>query len=115
MFQSYSSLAQGRLTGKWTAEKEPPSTYRFSSYPIKDLEPTLKVLDDIAGKRQTSVSSVALNYNISKGVIPVVGVRSPVQAEQNMKATGWRLTKEEIIEIDNVSIEGKLTKLWQQG
>ena len=115
VFQSYSSLAQGRLTGKYTAEKEPPGTYRFSSYPMKNLEPTVKVLDDIARTRQTSISSVALNYNISKGAIPVVGVRSTVQARQDMKAMGWRLTKEEIIEIDKVSIEGKLTKLWQQG
>ena len=115
MFQSYSSLAQGRLTGKYTAEKEPPSTYRFSSYPMKDLEPTLKVLDNIARARQTSISAVALNYNISKGVIPVIGVRSPEQAKQDIKAMGWRLTDEEIIEIDKVSIEGKLTKLWQQG
>ncbi|KAL9121319.1 MAG: hypothetical protein Q9187_002119 [Circinaria calcarea] len=115
MFQSYSSLAQGRLTGKWTPEKEPPSSYRFSSYPMKDLEPTLKVLDDIARARQTSISAVALNYNISKGVIPVVGVRSPAQARQNMRAMGWRLTNEEITALDKVSIEGQTTRLWQQG
>ncbi|MCJ1393097.1 hypothetical protein MMC18_005969 [Xylographa bjoerkii] len=115
IFQGYSSLAQGRLTGKWTAGKEPPSTYRFSSYEMKDIEPTLSVLDEIARDRQTSMSAVALNYNISKGVVPVAGIRNEAQALQNMKAVGWRLTNEEIQRIDKVSMEGKLTKLWQQG
>lgn len=115
VFQSYSPLAQGRLTGKYHVGKEPPNTYRFSSYPMKDLEPTLAVLDDIALARRTSISAVALNYNISKGALPVVGMRSPEQAKQNIKALGWRLSKEEIRRIDGVSIEGKTTKLWQQG
>ncbi|MCJ1256535.1 hypothetical protein MMC24_004356 [Lignoscripta atroalba] len=115
VFQSYSSLAQGRLTGKYNAQHEPPKTYRFSSYPMKELEPTLKVLAQIADERQTSISAVALNYNLSKGVVPVVGVRSPGQAEQNLKALGWRLTREEIRRIEAVSFEGKATSLWQQG
>ncbi|KAL8726131.1 MAG: hypothetical protein Q9181_006168 [Wetmoreana brouardii] len=115
VFQSYSSLAQGRLTGKYTPEHEPPKTYRFSSYPMKDLEPTLNVLKEIAGARSTSVSAVALNYNMSKGVVPTVGIRSRQQVEQNLQAFGWRLTDEEIQKIDSVSLEGKATALWQQG
>ena len=115
VFQAYASLAQGRLTGKYNADHEPPKTYRFSIYPMKELEPTLAVLDEIARVRQTNVSAVALNYNISKGALPVVGVRSPEQAKQNVKALGWRLSEEEIRRIDSVSIEGKTTKLWQQG
>ncbi|MCJ1250766.1 hypothetical protein MMC30_007994 [Trapelia coarctata] len=95
VFQSYSSLAQGRLTGKYNAEHEPPKTYYFSSYPMKELEPTLAVLNDIARARQTSISAVALNYNLSKGVLPVVGMRSPEQAKQNLKALGWRLGEED--------------------
>ena len=114
-FQSYSSLAQGRLTGKWTPDNEPPKTYRFSSYPIKDIQPTLDVVKKIAEKRGVTMAAVALNYNISKGVNPVVGVRNVAQAKSNLQAFGWRLTDEEIKEMDSVSIEGKHTKLWQQG
>jgi len=77
VFQSYSSLAQGRLSGKYHVGEEPPNTYRFSSHPVEDLEPTLAVLDDIARARQTSIRAVALNHNISKGDLPVVGMRSP--------------------------------------
>lgn len=57
------------------------------------------------------MSAVALNYNLSKGVQPVVGIRKPVQVEQNVQALGWRLTNEEMQRLDDVSIEGKMTKL----
>lgn len=115
ILQSYSSLAQGRLTGKYTADREPPKSYRFSQYPMKDLEGTIKVLEDIGKSRGISTSAVALNYNMSKGIAPVVGFRNPAQVEQNVQALGWRLSVEEAKRIDEVSLEGKSTILWQQG
>lgn len=115
IFQSYSSLAQGRLTGKYNQAHPPPKTYRFSSYPMEDLEPTLRVLGGIAEKRGVAMAAVALNYNMCRGVMPVVGVRNLDHAKGNLQAFGWRLSDEEVAEIDKVSIEGKSTKLWQQG
>ncbi|KAI9838262.1 MAG: hypothetical protein M1819_005530 [Sarea resinae] len=115
VFQSYSSLAQGRLTGKYSADNPPPAQRRFSSYDMKDLEPTMRVLGDIAAKHDVGVSAVALNYNLSKGVIPTVGIRSPEQMKENAAALGWRLSLEEMKQIDAVSVEGKTTALWQQG
>jgi aryl-alcohol dehydrogenase-like predicted oxidoreductase len=115
VFQSYSSLAQGRLTGKYTKDNPPPKENRFSSYPIEVLEPTLDVVESIAKAHDVSMSAVALNYNISKGVLPLAGIRKAQHAEQNMQALGWRLSNEEIQRIDSVSLEGKATKLWQQG
>jgi len=115
IMQSYSSLAQGRLTGKYSAKNPPPKTYRFSSYPMEHIEPVLDVLRGIAEKRGKSIAAVTLNYNMSKGVLPTVGVRNPQQAKENIQALGWRLSSEEIKQIDDVSFEGKSTKLWQQG
>ncbi|KAK5136133.1 hypothetical protein LTR08_003970 [Meristemomyces frigidus] len=115
VFQSYSSLAQGRLSGKYSAQNEPPKEYRFSSYPMKEVEPTLKVQKHIAEKRGVTVAAVALNYNLVHGIVPVVGVRKPEQAESNCQALGWRLSDEEIAELDKVTYEGKTTSLWQQG
>ena len=115
VFQSYSSLAQGRLTGKYTKDNPPPKEYRFSSYPVEELQPTLEVLQDIAKSRNVPQSAVALNYNISKGVIPVVGFRKLQQVEENAQALGWRLSNEEIQRLDSVSLKGKSTALWQQG
>ncbi|KAF2279849.1 Aldo/keto reductase [Westerdykella ornata] len=115
VFQSYSSLAQGRLTGKYSKDNPPPKEYRFSSYAMEDFEPLVSVLKHIADKRQTSVSAVALNYNLCKGITPVVGVRKLEQAVSNCQTLGWRLSKEEIEQLDAVSFEGHTTKLWQQG
>lgn len=89
----------------------PPQTYRFRSYPMRNLEPTLQVSREIATARSTSISSLALNYNKSRGVVPTVGIRNPKQAKENLQAFGWRLTDGEIQKIDSVSLEGKATKL----
>lgn len=115
VFQSYSSLAQGRLSGKYHSGNEPPKEYRFSSLPMKEIEPTLEVQKRIAEKHGVSVAAVALNYNLVHGVCPVVAVRKPEQAIQNCQALGWRLSDEEITELDKHTYEGKTTSLWQQG
>lgn len=115
VFQSYSSLAQGRLTGKYTVDNPPPKEYRFSSYDMKEVEPVNEVLRRIGETRGKSIASVALNYNLCKGITPVVGLRKPEQAEQNVAALEWRLSNAEIKQIDAVSFEGHSTKLWQHG
>lgn len=115
VFQSHSSLAQGRLTGKYTTENPPPSTYRFANYDMKDVEPVLAVLRDLAEKWGKSVAAVALNYNMSKGTLPVVGIRNVKQAEEALEALGWRLSEEDVVRIDKVAFEGNKTRLWQQG
>jgi aryl-alcohol dehydrogenase-like predicted oxidoreductase len=116
VYQSYSSLAQGRLSGKYTTEDEgPPSSYRFSNYPMKEYGPVLKVLNEIAKARKVTVAAVTLNYNMVHGVTPVVGVRNAEQANSNASAYGWRLNDGEIEKLDAVSSQGKKTKLWQQG
>jgi aryl-alcohol dehydrogenase-like predicted oxidoreductase len=115
VLQSYSSLAQGRLTGKYTKDNQPPSSYRFSSYDMADIEPVNATLKRIADKHDVPISAVALNYNMCKGITAVVGVRKEEQAVANCKALGWRLSNEEIKEIDGVSFQGHTTSMWQHG
>lgn len=115
VFQGYASLANGRLSGKYGRTNEPRRTYRFSSYPMHYLEPTLAVLTRIAQERRVPTPAVALNYSINKGVVPLVGIRNGEQAEQNLQALGWRLTLEELRAIEEVSMEGYTTSLWQHG
>lgn len=115
VFQAYSSLAQGRLTGKYHKDNQPPSSYRFSNYPMEMIDPTLDVLKKIASARGKPVAAVSLNYALVHGIVPVVGTRSEAQAESNAQALGWRLSDEEIKQIDAVSFQGKTTVLWQQG
>lgn len=114
VFQAHSSLAQGRLTGKYSAANPPPATHRFSNYDMADVEPVLAELRAIAEPRGVSVAAVALNYNMSKGTLPVVGIRNVRQAEEALEALGWRLSEEEMVRLDKVSLEGNKTRLWQQ-
>ena len=82
---------------------------------MEELEPTLDVLEEIAKARNVSMSAVALNYNMCKGILPVVGIRKVQQAEENLQALRWRLRDDDIGRIDGFSSEGKTTRLWQQG
>ncbi|KAJ4507765.1 hypothetical protein HRR78_006769 [Exophiala dermatitidis] len=115
VFQSYSSIAQGRLSGKYSKENPPPKQYRFSSYDMEHVEPVLEIQRRFAKKYNVTVAAIALNWNICKGAIPVVGMRKESQAVEDMQALGWRLTREEIAELDKHGFKGNTTKLWQQG
>ncbi|EXJ68165.1 alcohol dehydrogenase [Cladophialophora psammophila CBS 110553] len=71
VFQLYSALAQGRLSGKYSRENPPPKEYRFSSYDMEHVEPALEVLRHLAAKYNVSVASVAMNWNIfARGQYP---------------------------------------------
>ncbi len=51
------------------------------------------------------------DYIMSKGAVPTVEVRSAEQAHRISQALGWRLSEEEIVRIDKVSMEEKVTVL----
>lgn len=114
-FQGFASLAEGRLTGKYNRYEQPRRTLRFSSYPMHMLEPTINVLKSIAQERRVPIPAVALNYSINKGAVPLVGVRNPEQATEDMQALGWRLTEDEIRRIEEVSLQGNTSAFLQHG
>jgi len=82
---------------------------------MEELELTLDVLEEIAKARNVSMSAAALNYNMGKAILPVVGIRKVQQAEENLQALPWRLRDDDTRRIDGFSLEGKTTRLWQQG
>lgn len=51
------------------------------------------------------VWQVAINWCISKGTIPIPGVKSVKQANENLGALGWELTSEEINQLENAALE----------
>jgi aryl-alcohol dehydrogenase-like predicted oxidoreductase len=59
----------GRLTGKYSKANPPPSGRGFSNVDMGELEPLLESMRRIADKRNVSVSSIALNYVICKGIV----------------------------------------------
>jgi len=119
---AYYPFAMGLLTGKYSREiwgkakdvsiNESLTTQKKTSLELLDLQryaqgdgitvpeggiaPLLNVMLVIAEKREKTLAQVALNYIISKGVIPIPGCRTSAQLEDNLGAMGWRLTSEEI-------------------
>lgn len=46
---------------------------------------------------------VAINWCICKGTIPIPGVKSVKQAEENLGSLGWRLSSDEIFELESAA------------
>uniref|UniRef100_A0A803PR29 NADP-dependent oxidoreductase domain-containing protein n=2 Tax=Cannabis sativa TaxID=3483 RepID=A0A803PR29_CANSA len=103
---AYSPLGLGMLTGKYTSDKLPrgPRSFLFRQI-LPGLEPLLSTLNDIALKRRKTVPQVAINWCICKGTIPIPGVKSVKQAEENLGALGWRLSSEEVLKLEYAASE----------
>jgi len=99
---AYRPLALGVLTGKYTAA-HPPGGYRGMMYGkryLAGIQPVLLALKRIAEARGKTASQVALNWILCKGALPIPGAKSPQQARENAAAMGWRLSTEEIAELE---------------
>merc|ERR1712196_61677 len=83
---AYSPLAMGRLTGKYSVGHEPQGRRSFSAYPMKELEPLLSKLREVAARHKCTPAQVALAWTISKGAIPIPGAKNAKQAADNAGA-----------------------------
>lgn len=105
---AYSPLAQGVLTGKYTAENLPPGLRgrRYPAASLAKIEPLIARLRTLGvahgGK---TPAQVALNWLICKGAVPIPGAKNARQVEESVGALGWRLTPEEVAELDQASDE----------
>jgi aryl-alcohol dehydrogenase-like predicted oxidoreductase len=100
---AYSPLAQGLLTGKYSAETvknlqgarriDP----RFSPKGLQKLAPLFSELQNLSEKYDKTPAQISLNWLISQGnIIPIPGAKNASQAKQNAGALGWELTPDEI-------------------
>lgn len=111
---AYSPLAQGLLTGKYTFDsgKNPAGARsidpKFHKDGLLKIAPVISLLRSIGEKRDRTPAQVALNWLIAQGnVIPIAGVKNAQQVQQNVGALGWRLSDEEIQELE------KITRPWK--
>ncbi|KDP37757.1 hypothetical protein JCGZ_06433 [Jatropha curcas] len=98
---AYSPLGLGMLTGKYTSSNLPlgPRGLLFRQI-LPGLEPLLSALREIAQKRRKTLPQVAINWCISNGAIPIPGVKTIKQAEENLGALGWRLSSDELLQLE---------------
>jgi len=116
---AYSPLAQGRLTGKYSAANPPPGRRSFSAFPMAEVDPIVAELGRIGARHGgRTPAQVALNWLVCKGVVPIPGAKTGPQAEENAGALGWRLADDEVQALDAISKPGQRTlfhRLWQHG
>ena len=103
---SYSPLALGFLTGKYSADNLPTGPRKklgeklFESG-ISDLLEAMAIVS--ANHSGAPLSQVAINWCRAKGTIPIPGARTIKQARQNLGALDWNLSAEEIRLLDEAS------------
>ena len=101
---AYSPLAQGLLTGKYDGSNIPQGARswdkRFQSNGLAKLQPVLDELRSLGQKYDKTPAQVSLNWLMAQpGVIPIPGIKSAVQVEQNAGALGWELTAAEVMKL----------------
>jgi aryl-alcohol dehydrogenase-like predicted oxidoreductase len=130
---AYAPLAEGVLTGKYRAgakslpivarllfyieqldfykeREKAPLLRRLFSRPrnlkLKKMEPIFMVLEEIANDHDRTIAQVAINWIMTTDpkVIPVVGAKRVRQAQENIGALNWTLTKDEYSRISQAEI-----------
>ncbi len=102
---AYSPLAKGMVTGKYGPDNPPPGP-RKRMYPREKLQraqPLINLLREIGSRHDKSNAQVALNWTICKGTVPIPGAKNAKQAAENLGAMGWRLTSDEVTDLDEAS------------
>jgi pyridoxine 4-dehydrogenase len=101
---SYSPLALGMLTGKYTLDAPPGGPRKAVFQALKqtpDYDNLLAAMKDVAsGHGDASLSQVALNWGRAKNSIPIPGARTLSQVKQNYGALDWNMSAAEVKALD---------------
>lgn len=111
---AWGPLGGGFLTGKYRPET-PPQEGRIAraqkdweeAWERRATEKNFRILETLKALSQKygkTVSQIALNWLLTrKHVIPILGVRTLEQLEDNLGCVGWRLEDEDVQRLDAVS------------
>lgn len=106
----YSPLAAGFLTGKYEPDEPLPESARADSVKHRyfNSEMAWNALGEarsIATAHGKSVLQVALAWQLSQDIVtaPIIGANSVEQLEGSLGAVGFRLSKEEMLRLDEAS------------
>ena len=108
----WSPLGWGRLSGKYRRSQPIDATSRAvqngdSAPPVADekLYAVMDVLDLIAQETGKTVPQIALNWVLGRPSVAtvIIGARNAQQLRDNLGATGWTLTPDQIARLDAAS------------
>ncbi len=111
----YFPLASGFLTGKYRQGEAAPQGARLSAGPMaervltdRNFE-TLEKLEEFARSRERGVLDVAFGWLIAQPHVGsvIAGATKPEQIDANIAAGEWRMSADEVAEVDNITKDSK--------
>jgi aryl-alcohol dehydrogenase-like predicted oxidoreductase len=121
----WSPLGMGRLGGKVRRGQPLPAVTRLHdpagpNY-LPPAEPEfiygiVDVLDELAKETGKTVPQIAINWVLQRPTVAtvIIGARDEKQLRDNLGATGWKLSAEQIQRLDAVSAKQKTYPYWHQ-
>jgi aryl-alcohol dehydrogenase-like predicted oxidoreductase len=106
-------LASGLLTGKYKRGEAAPEQTRFATIPrLRDRyvtarnEDIVEKLEAFATARGHTMLELAFSWLAQRPQVAsvIAGATRPEQIEQNVKAIAWKLSAEEMAEIDKITL-----------
>ena len=105
----WSPLAAGKLGGRYRRDKLVPGDGRVaqggSPVPVHAIDDELlynivDAMDAVAAETNKTVAQVALNWLLQRPTVSsiIIGARNEQQLRQNIEATGWNLTTDQVKE-----------------
>jgi aryl-alcohol dehydrogenase-like predicted oxidoreductase len=119
----WSPLGWGRLTGKIERNKPLPKESRLHTTadrgPQVDDEYLYKVVDvlkEIANETGKTVPQISLNWLLQRPTVSsvIIGARNEAQLKDNLGATGWKLTENQMERLDKASQTNLPYPYWHQ-
>jgi aryl-alcohol dehydrogenase-like predicted oxidoreductase len=121
----WSPLAAGLLTGKYRRDRPVPTGSRIAQggSPVPSsvisnelLYRLIDVLDEISSETRKSIAQVSLNWLLQRPTVSslVIGARTEEQLRENLGATGWDLSGEQIKRLDEASETQTIYPYWHQ-
>ena len=103
----YSPMASGLLTGKYDPNRLAPDDWRrkvddFVKPKVTRFLKLVEKIRPIAARHGKTVGNLAVAWTLMNPAVTsaIVGARNVQQVEENIQAAGWRLTPEEMEEIN---------------
>jgi aryl-alcohol dehydrogenase-like predicted oxidoreductase len=111
----YFPLASGLLTGKYKRDQAMPQGSRLAlvkrlaeRYATEANWQKVERLQDFCDKRDHRLLDLAISWLASRPRVAsvIAGATSPEQLEQNIRAAEWKLTPEDMAEVDRLTRNG---------
>lgn len=119
----WSPLGWGRLTGKIRRGQPLPEVSRLHKtseqgpqVPNEHVYKIVDVMDEVARETGKGIPEIALNWLLQRPTVDsvIIGARNQEQLKQNLGAADWKLTPEQIKNLDEASAVERPYPYWHQ-